>query len=138
MSWRFHCCLVSGGAPAVMEPVGVCRDDSKRPDGMSLIPWRQGLGLYLFTYQLPLEVPAGWQIHFSILCVKTLGAWGSSAHSLVRRIGSRVMEQTGDNTAFQFFIQMIAIDVQQGNAASVIATIPLLQDWTEFVSLATV
>ena len=35
--------LVSGVVPAVLEPVGVCRDDGKRPDGMSLIPWRRGL-----------------------------------------------------------------------------------------------
>ena len=31
--------LVSGGVPAVLEPVGVCCDDGKQPDGMSLIPW---------------------------------------------------------------------------------------------------
>jgi len=65
--------LVSGGVPAVLEPVGVCRDDGKRPDCMSLIPWRQGLPLlWDFTYsdtlvllhlmcQLPPEVPASWQ-----------------------------------------------------------------------------
>jgi len=34
--------LVSGGVLAVLEPVGVCRDDGKI---MSLIPWRQGLPL---------------------------------------------------------------------------------------------
>ena len=27
--------LVSGGVPAVLEPVGVCREDGKRPDGMT-------------------------------------------------------------------------------------------------------
>jgi len=37
--------LVSGGVPAVLESVGVSRDDGKRSDGMSLIPWRQGLPL---------------------------------------------------------------------------------------------
>ena len=40
------------------------------------------------------------------------------------------MEQSGDNRATQFFIQKVAIDVQRGNAASVIATIPSTQDWT--------
>jgi len=50
-------------------------------------------------------------------------------------IGSRAMEQTGDNRAPQF---LIAFDVQRGNAASVIATIPSSQDWAEFVSLPTV
>ena len=41
--------LVSGGVPAVLEPVGVCNDDGKRPDDISLIPWSQGvLGFHLF------------------------------------------------------------------------------------------
>ena len=40
-----HRALVSGGIPAVLEPVGVCRNDGKRPDGMSLIPWSRGLPL---------------------------------------------------------------------------------------------
>jgi len=60
--------LVSGGVPAVLEPVGVCRDDGKSSDGMSLIPWRQGLPLlWDFTCSDTLapsnvsEVPAGWQ-----------------------------------------------------------------------------
>ena len=59
-----------------------------------------------------------------------LGVWGSCASSLVQWIGSWVMEQSGDNRATQFFIQKVAIDVQRGNAASVIATIPSTQDWT--------
>ena len=37
--------LVSDGVPAVLEPVGVCCEDGKRPDGMSLIPWWRGLPL---------------------------------------------------------------------------------------------
>ena len=27
------------GIPAVLEPIGVCCDNSKRPDGIELIPW---------------------------------------------------------------------------------------------------
>ena len=64
--------LVSGGVPAVLEPVGVCRDDGKRPDGMSLIPWRRGLPLFgtslvlilwlLLTLLLLFVGQGGWQI----------------------------------------------------------------------------
>jgi len=44
------------------------------------------------------------------------------------------MGHTGDNRATQFLIQKIAIDVQRGKAASVMATIPGLgrvyfSDW---------
>ena len=72
---------------------------------------------------------------FSPVCVETLGAWGSSAKELIRRIGSRVMERTGDSRATQFLIQRISIDVQRGNVASVMATIPHSGDWAEFISL---
>ena len=34
--------LVSGDVPSVLEPVGVCCEDAKRPDGMTLIPWEGG------------------------------------------------------------------------------------------------
>jgi len=31
--------LVSAGIPSVLEPIGTCLEDGKRPDGMTLIPW---------------------------------------------------------------------------------------------------
>ena len=37
--------LVSRGVPAVLEPIGVCRNDGKRPGGMSMIPWSRDLPL---------------------------------------------------------------------------------------------
>ena len=40
-----RCALVSGGVPAVLEPVGIIHDDGKRLDGMSLIPRSWGLPL---------------------------------------------------------------------------------------------
>lgn len=31
--------------PSVLEPVGLARDDGKRPDGMTLVPWERGRAL---------------------------------------------------------------------------------------------
>jgi hypothetical protein len=28
--------------PAILEPDGICRDDGKKPDGLTLIPWSKG------------------------------------------------------------------------------------------------
>ena len=46
--------------------------------------------------------------------METFGAWGSSARSAVRQIGSRVVEQTGDCRATQFLLRKISLDVQRG------------------------
>ena len=74
--------LVSGGVPAVLEPVGVCRNDGKRPDGMSLIPWSRA---YSCSGTLPVQtlwphliylllqvVPAGWQTLQSQLSAESI------------------------------------------------------------------
>ncbi|KAM3958718.1 uncharacterized protein ACR2FA_007238 [Aphomia sociella] len=34
--------LVSVNVPAILEPKGIVRSDGKRPDGMSLVPWKMG------------------------------------------------------------------------------------------------
>ena len=48
---------------------------------------------------------------------------------------NNLIEQSDDNRDTQFLIQKVAVDVQHGNAASVMATIPSSQDWAEFASL---
>ena len=42
----------------MLEPVGVCREDAKRPDGMTLIPWECGrsfVGLHMFRHYGPFK-----------------------------------------------------------------------------------
>jgi len=37
-----HHTLVRAEIPAVKEPKGLSRDDGKRPDGLTLVPWQTG------------------------------------------------------------------------------------------------
>ena len=37
-----HHTLVRAEIPAVKEPKGLSRDDGKRPDGLTLVPWQSG------------------------------------------------------------------------------------------------
>ncbi|KAF2893128.1 hypothetical protein ILUMI_13047 [Ignelater luminosus] len=37
--------LESVGLPSILEPVGLMREDGKRPDGLTLVPWRRGRSL---------------------------------------------------------------------------------------------
>lgn len=34
--------LSSINVPSTFEPPGVCRDDGKKPDGLTLVPWSHG------------------------------------------------------------------------------------------------
>src|SRR6218665_4032906 len=37
--------LICAGIPATKEPLGLSRQDRKKPDGLTLIPWRMGRAL---------------------------------------------------------------------------------------------
>ena len=108
--------VVSGGIP-VLEPVGVCRKDAKRPDGISLIPWEGGHPLLWDFICCDSVAPSNCtsaargsgvlacaaeeqkcrkyssllsSYIFAPVCIETLGAWGESARNLIRKIGARV------------------------------------------------
>ncbi|XP_073955673.1 uncharacterized protein [Choristoneura fumiferana] len=49
--------LASANVPAVLEPVGIARDDGKRSDGMSLIPWKMGRVLDTLGHFSPVSSP---------------------------------------------------------------------------------
>ena len=55
---------------------------------------------------------------------ETYGIFGSSAASLLKDFGKRTADRTGEKRASEFLRQKISIDIQRGNAASVLATFP--------------
>ena len=154
--------LVSGGIPAVLEPVGVSREDGKRPDGMPLIPWEEGRPLLCdFTCSDTMAPSHRDQAtsgpgegactakslkirkyssltstySFAPICIETIGAWGEGAKGIIKKIGQRVRGATGESRSTVFLIQRLAIDVQRGNIASVMATIPSSRDWGDISNL---
>jgi len=142
---------VSGGVPAILEPPGLCRDDGKRPDGLSLVPWKGGKSLVwdatcvdtlAASHLSSTSVSAGSAAtkaekekvdKYSSLChqfafvqfgVETLGAWGQEAKSLACEIGRRIAARTCEKRAHKYLVQAISIAIQRGNASSILATIP--------------
>ena len=69
--------------------------------------------------------------NFSPVRIESMGAWGDSARDLIQNIGHRVCETTGDPRSTSFPVQRLALDVQRGNVASVMATLPSSKDWSE-------
>ena len=62
--------------------------------------------------------------HFIPLGFETLGSWGSDASLLVSRIGKKITDRTGEIRATDFLRQRISIDIQRGNAISILGTLP--------------
>ncbi|KAJ0176783.1 hypothetical protein K1T71_007962 [Dendrolimus kikuchii] len=138
--------LVTTGTPAILEPNGLCRDDGKRPDGMSLVPWKMGRPLVwdatcvdtLAASHLPdtavvagaaaarqedlkrrkyASVGSGYI--FAAFGVETLGPWGPEAHRLYRDLSKRLIDVSRNQNAGLYFGQRISVAIQRGNAASV-------------------
>ena len=100
--------LVSGGIPAVLEPVGIAREDGKRPDGMSLILWdftcsdtmalshrnqaTSGPGEVACTaesFKMRKYSSLTSTYSFAPICIETMGAWGEGAKCIIKKIGRR-------------------------------------------------
>lgn len=143
--------LGSAGFPSVLEPLGISREDGKRPDGMTLFPWKTGKSLVwdftccdtLAPSHLASSSTAACKVaeraeadkmvkyanlkHSHIVnavCIETLGSWGSQGLKLIQDIGSYVIRETGEPRSTAFLLQAMSMAVQRGNAVSVIGTVP--------------
>ncbi|XP_052741445.1 uncharacterized protein LOC128198735 [Bicyclus anynana] len=143
--------LATINIPALIEPLGISRDDGKRPDGLTLVPWEMGRALMWDATCVDTLAPCHiretesrpgaaaekaetgkWLKYASLtesyifvpFAVETLGPWSRSAKKFFRTISPRLVASTGDRRAGSFFAQRISLAVQRGNAASILATIP--------------
>ena len=135
----------------LLEPAGCARDNGKRPDGMTLIPWKRGKPLiwdftcrdtFAPTYLPKTSRAAGAaavvgegnkrrdyafleaRSIFVPVAIETSGYWGKEGLHLIREFGTRIMAKTGEKRATSFLIQRISLAVQRGNVASILGTLP--------------
>lgn len=147
--------FVSAKVPAILEPVGLARDDGKRPDGLTLVPWKMGRPLVwdatCVDTLAPSHLPGtssdaghaasaaedlkrrkyaalGSGYIFEAFGVETLGPWGPGARRVYKDLASRLIDATGDQRAGQYFAQRVSIAIQRGNAASLLGTLPIGTD----------
>ncbi|XP_063547387.1 uncharacterized protein LOC134754868 [Cydia strobilella] len=144
--------LVSAKVPAVLEPSGLARDDGKRPDGMTMVPWSMGRPLiwdatcvdtlapsHVLSTSATAGVAAssaeslkrrkyavlGSSYIFAAFGVETMGPWGPSARRLYKDLATRLIEASGDQRAGHYFAQRVSIAIQRGNTASLLGTLPI-------------
>lgn len=142
--------LLTCGFPALREPTGCSRSDGKKPDGLTLIPWKRGKPLiWDFTsadttcqsYVTSTSRRAGAaasvrenskrtkyraldNFYFCPISIETMGPWGKDGKKLIDEIGEKLKQSTGESRSKSFLIQRISIANQRGNAASILGTIP--------------
>ena len=141
--------LSSADVPSVLEPSGLSRQDGRRPDGLTLIPWSQGRCLlWDFTCSDTLaqshvhqsSVDAGSAANaaearklahysdlshdyvFAPVAIETLGSSGELTGRFLRDLCKRLVVGSGDRRAGQYFRQRLGLVIQRGNVISVLGT----------------
>lgn len=141
--------MVSANVPCVLEPPGLSRTDGKRPDGLTLVPWRRGRCLLwdatcvstfaashlrqtIRTAGSAAETAAKHKrakysaleqmYDFVPVAVETAGPWCVEALELFRELGKRLRQKGNDPRSGSWLVQQVSIAIQRGNAASIMGT----------------
>jgi hypothetical protein len=137
---------------STLEPNGLSRDDGKRPDGMTLVPWIKGQPLVCDvtvvdtladSYVLKSSEVSGFAAEmtckrkhskyssiislnyvFKGLAFETLGPWCKEAIDFINVIGNRLIAESGDSKSKKFLFERISLAIQRRNAASIRGTFP--------------
>lgn len=145
-----HKALQSSNIPARREPPGMFRDDGKRVDGVTLIPWSKGQNLVWDATCSDTMAPS--YLHLSCngpgkvakkaanvklnkykklldqnyiilpFAVETLGPWCDEAIQFIDTLGNLIQEQTCEFKAKTYLKQRIGMTIQRTNAARVMGT----------------
>ena len=69
------------------------------------------------------------------VAVETRGAWGHSSLKFVQEIGERITLASGDKQATCKLLQNISLEVQRGNIASILGTLPTPKSFNQLFYL---
>lgn len=145
--------LASAQVPSRLEPVGLCHENNKRPDGMTLIPWANGKILSwdatcsdtLAPSYIDLTSKKSGQAAakaatrkrhlykeiiekenhlFVPFATETLGPICEEGLKFISDIAKKIEEVTGERRSKQFLIQRISVAIQRHNACCVMGTFP--------------
>ncbi|XP_055349896.1 uncharacterized protein LOC129596594 [Paramacrobiotus metropolitanus] len=144
--------LASAGFESELEPLGICPTNNKRPDGVTLTPWERGrmlawdatcVNTMAISHIVATSTRAGAAAAqaeqskaekyrditpnylFSALGFETVGPPGPEATRMMTVVGQKIQEETGEKRATEFLRQRISIEIQRGNAASILGTAPM-------------
>ena len=142
--------LASADIPSKLEPAGLCREDGKRVDGLTLVPWSRGSSLIwdatctdtLAASNVKMSArEAGMaaenrarlkerkyrtlieqNYHFVPFSVETFGPWSSETMKFFNDFCRKITTKTNEPRTRSFLQQRISMAIQRTNAASVMGT----------------
>jgi hypothetical protein len=137
--------------PATMEPNGLFRADGKRPDGLTLVSWREGRSVTLDvtvadtvaeSYLSISSITAGAAAQAAVerknvnhaelgghhifipIAIETLGLFCVAGQSFIREIGRDTAAISSDLHEAAFLFQRLSLAVQRFNAICIAGTFP--------------
>ena len=142
--------LASADVPAMLEPSSLSRDDGKRPDGLTIMPWSNGRCL-VWDFTCPHTLAAS-HLNKAVLgpgavandaesrksvkyrslaalysltpiAVESMGPLGQEATIFFHELGRRIEATTAEPRSLQYLLQRLSVTVQRGNAACIIGTV---------------
>ena len=124
------------GVPCNLEPFGISRLNGKRPDGLTLVPWKNGKAL-LWDFTCPDTLAPSYltmsatdtgsvaddaekkkrvkyanlvtSYLFTPIAIEMLGAFGTEATRFFKDVGRRLIDYTQDPQARSFLIQRLSV-----------------------------
>ena len=140
--------LTAADTPCRLEPRGLTRDDGKRPDGVTCVPWKDGRCLMwdatcpdtlATSYMTKAVTGPGAVANFAELkkqtkysqinnaiysfqpvAIETLGAYGDGAWQFLMDLGRRLKLVSQDTRAASFLFQRLSVALQRGNVACIV------------------
>jgi hypothetical protein len=150
--WR---ALTSANIPSTKEPVGLVRQDGKRPDGLTLIPWQGGKPLtwdvtVVSTLATSYAQSAGRgagsvaemaadrksvkyeqllsNYIFQPIAFENLGPLNSSALDFINNLGDRLAASSGEAREASYLFQRFSVTLQRFNSVLLHDTFPVKTD----------
>ena len=138
--------LAVSGVVAILEPRGLDRGDGRRPDGITIFPFRQGkmlmwdatcVNTFSTTNIINCATAVGaaaiaaeerkrrryaalaLRYDFVPLAVETSGVVGPAFNDLLQDIGNRISQRSGEPRETAWLRQRVSIAVARGNAAAI-------------------
>ena len=142
--------LTAIDTPALLEPPGLFRSDGKRPDGVTVIPWKRGRALvwdvtcadtFATSYVSLASTGAGQVANqaeqrkrqkysdlatrcytFVPIAVETSGVFGEEAMQFFREVGRLTRLKSNDPKSFQYLCQKISVCIQRFNSSAILGS----------------